>query len=462
MAVRQRRLTAARIEDYPEYKWVVLFLPIAYVLSPRIPILGLDLRLGDAALFAAIFLRLLPVWYERTLNVHTLDRAFAVIFASMAVTFIASIVAGGRVGLRDIYEFPKVFLYWCAYQCAATMRWDRRDLRTLARIGIAVSSVVAVICLLQSMGAFSVNEWLSPLFMSQTHILKILTIGRTPGTLQNPNYAGLFLAAALLAGFLAITKVLFTWDQRSTSRTTSLGLAAWVLLIATAFMLAASRTALLALIVVLPVMSVVVVRRQPPGERGHAARAALVAFVLLIVVNAAGLGIARVLPKFEPSTSMDLFRRVDVGIEQVAGDMPDTSSSLHERIMRWSFAAERWSERPIFGWGPAKTSEENDERPPTDNEYLLYMERYGIIGLVAYVLLYYALLREAWRAAHREPYETEHLTPLDLAWLNLGIVGLLLVFNLMAGSFYNLQLFPLVVYLHGFMVSLSWDALATS
>ncbi len=461
MAVRQRRLTAARIEDYPEYKWVVLFLPIAYVLSPRVPILGLDLRLGDAALLAAIFLCLLPAWYERTLNVHTLDRAFAVIFASMAVTFVASVVSGAHVGLRDIYEFPKVFLYWCAYQCAATMRWDRKDLRTLARIGVGVSSVVAVICLLQSTGAFRVNDWLSPMFMSDTHVLKILTIGRTPGTLQNPNYAGLFLAAALLAGYLAMTKALFTWKRSPTDRRTLLGVAAWMVLIGVAFMLAASRTALLALAVVLPVMVAIVVRKQPSGERGRAVRAALLGLVLLVVVNAAGLGIARVLPKFETSTSMDLFRRVDVGIEQVAGDVPDTTSSLHERIMRWSFAAERWAKRPIFGWGPAKTSEENDERPPTDNEYLLYMERYGIIGLVAYVLLYYALLREAWRAAHREPYETEYLTPLDLAWLNLGIVGLLLVFNLMAGSFYNLQLFPLVVYMHGFMVSLSWDALAT-
>ncbi|MBN2247533.1 MAG: O-antigen ligase family protein [Coriobacteriia bacterium] len=453
-----RPLTEARIEAYPEYKWLALILPAAYLLSPKIEVAGIGFRAGDLVLWAAIFLCLLPVAYERVIRPYVLDMAFVLVGVSMAVSFVAVLVLDpGSIGVRDLFEFPKVFLYWCVYRVGVTMLWDRRDLGRLVRIGVVGSSVVSLIGLLQSMNALAVNEWLTPNYASGHHIYKLMTIGRIVGTFESPNYTGLFLAIMIIAGFLVLAKALFERREgASDSRRLRLtGL--WLLLVMTAFMLAASRTSLLALMLVLPVLMVLFVRKRPRGpSRRHARVAVAQATLALVVLAGAGQLIGSNLPKIEGARSLDLVARLDIGLEQAFGDLPDTSSSMYERLLRWSVAFDRWEERPILGWGTAKGTESVADRPPTDNEYLRYMERYGLLGLFAYLLFFYALMREAFVRARSAPLESGLFTPLDLAWLNLGIGGTMLFFNLMAGAYYNLQIFPIVLFLHGFMVSLFW------
>lgn len=455
----QRQLTGSRIEYYPEYRWFALLLPLAYVISPKLQLGSLSFRAGELWLAGAMFLILLPVAYERVLNVRLLDKVFAFIVVSMAISFAGAMVMDpGSVGLRDLFEFPKVFLYWAVFRIAVTMVWEPKHLRRLMMTGVIAAGTAAIVAMLQSMERFSVNEWLTPLYTSDWHIYKMRTLGRVVGLFENPNYFGLFLSIVIIGIFLVLAKLVVRWNEIELTRWQKVLGGLWLMVVMTAFMLAASRTALLALVLAFPVVATMYVIKHPAGDaRAQARRGALLALVLLIVLGVAGNYIGRSLPKAGRVRSMDMMARMEIGIQQLAGELPSTKSSLDERIMRWSVAADRWAERPIAGWGPAKYSAGMDERAPTDNEYLVYAERYGFIGLFAYILLFYAFAREAFRTARRVPREMGLFTPHDFALLNLGLAVVLAFFNLMAGTFYNLHLFPVVLFLHGFMVSLSWE-----
>src|SRR5690606_11453934 len=74
------------------------------------------------------------------------------------------------------------------------------------------------------------------------------------------------------------------------------------------------------------------------------------------------------------------------------------ATSWQKRLMMWEEAFALWLESPVFGWGPAK------ETMPTyvDNEWLLMLRRYGILGAASLTALYvsmFAGLERARRAA---------------------------------------------------------------
>ncbi len=104
---------------------------------------------------------------------------------------------------------------------------------------------------------------------------------------------------------------------------------------------------------------------------------------------------------------------------------------------------------PVFGAGPGKA----ENAGTLDNEYLVVATRYGIVGLVAYLLLWGAVIGVAWRggseltmqasqgAGHGEPGTGGHTLTIRAAVA--AVVAGLLVFNLVAGSLYHLQLMGL-------------------
>jgi O-antigen ligase len=99
---------------------------------------------------------------------------------------------------------------------------------------------------------------------------------------------------------------------------------------------------------------------------------------------------------------------------------------------------------PLFGGGPQKAA----GGATLDNEYLLVAARYGLAGLVAYLFLWTAVAARAFRAARRG-----NRTAAALA----GIVTGLLLFNLVAGSLYQLQLMALFWPLAGVILARGGD-----
>jgi O-antigen ligase len=128
------------------------------------------------------------------------------------------------------------------------------------------------------------------------------------------------------------------------------------------------------------------------------------------------------------------------GFELVDGSVPVSFPGLRAADRAGADLGARFRRSPLLGSGPGKAA----GGATVDNEYLLVLGRYGLLGLAAYLALWVVLLRAALRAARTG-------VPLAAAVAG-GVVGLLL-FNLVAGSLYQLQLMGLFWPLVGLALS---------
>ncbi len=119
-------------------------------------------------------------------------------------------------------------------------------------------------------------------------------------------------------------------------------------------------------------------------------------------------------------------------------------ASRAERSARPGFG-----DSPVLGVGPLK----DIELGALDNEYALFLDRYGTAGLLAYLALFAAALWTAVRASRR----ADHATGALGLGLGVGIV-LLMVFSIAAGSYYNFQLMAFFWPLVG--VAAAWEKTA--
>jgi O-antigen ligase len=95
---------------------------------------------------------------------------------------------------------------------------------------------------------------------------------------------------------------------------------------------------------------------------------------------------------------------------------------------------------PVFGAGPRKS----EGSGTLDNEYLLVAGRYGLAGLTAYLFLWIGVAVVSVRARRRGN---------GIALALVGIVAGLLLFNIVAGSLYQLQIMALFWPLAGILLA---------
>jgi len=95
-----------------------------------------------------------------------------------------------------------------------------------------------------------------------------------------------------------------------------------------------------------------------------------------------------------------------------------------------------FADSPILGVGPRK----DIQLGAVDNEYALFLDRYGLVGTAAYITLLVAGGAVGWRA-----YRRPGPAPAKAAGFALAASFVLLaVFNVAAGSFYHFQLMAVV------------------
>ena len=404
---------------------------------------------------------LLPVilvllWQNRTMGVKVIKQPMTILFVLLGISMgisigNAAILQGGSVSLSDLMELIRVLKYLVLYVFMVTLiASSQRSLnREEALTGFVNISVVLFLGInwAQYFNFLYFNRWFSPLFGPPHHVERIIRNSRVIGTLGNPNFFGALMMIFLLFYF---SKLIFQFDQMK------LKPVKWTLLISAAWMsllLTASRTALLAVVGGFAAgMAVYLLISQ----KKHFIRLAGI-FALVILL---GL-ISNILVVFTMRAYDDYLRPRFVSEEDDGRRLLQTTHTVGNRMQEalnegrgirtrlqvWSTHFEYAKESLIIGNGPQK--EEFRGEQVVDNEYLLILRRYGMLGLVLYGSLYVHNLFKRPKGYRSKWYYT---------FLFSSTLSLL-AFNLPAGSFYHLQLFPAYI---GFIAMYDGNGLRTS
>ncbi len=450
-------MSLARFDTRVEH-WInstAWLLPALYILSPKIEIVGPSFRLGDVLALALIAGHVWLSVRRREWSIGWMDWMYAALFASA----IASTVWGYAAldiapNIRDLFELPKILIFYLIYRVARSVPWEKRDIRKVG-VSILVSLVpVFVLSVCQYVDVPGVNDYISPLFASPWHVMKILTIGRAVGTFGNPNYLAFFLIAPALIMYAGTVRVLM-------ARPVDRPRLAWTLLslglLGVVFGLASSRTALVAIGSAVLACAVPVFWAARSKGSQWQSRVSILSLIVFGAVLAMGISTARYLPS--PANTLGLMERFEVGYDEMLNASGDSETNFGQRLERWGLALDEIAESPVLGRGPAKELVEQLDMQPTDNEYLYHAARYGLVGLALYIALYAGMLRFAWRTISGAMVESL-VGERTIGLVMFGMIFAAILFGIMAGTFYNLQIWPMMMFGYGTLVAYAerWSA----
>lgn len=197
-----------------------------------------------------------------------------------------------------------------------------------------------------------------------------------------------------------------------------------------ALALSGSRTALLSLLISVCMVLFLFVKCRHPGRLLRYLVGSTLTVSLLLGL---ALSLLQVLP--EP-----LVDRFVVLLEE-----PTEHVSWQGRLRMWEPTFSLWTESPLLGWGPAKAN----HRVVVDNEWLLLLRRYGVVGLTAFLGLFGSLF-VGLSDLRRDNREATGLA-LCIA-LQATLVGYAL-YMLTAGVYHMLQLMPITLLFLGLAYS---------
>jgi len=289
------------------------------------------------------------------------------IFMSMSY---GAVVKNEPLLTRDLFEFVKLILYFLIFSLAASQTINQTAFKRYYRLALVILMFSALVGFLQYIDFAGINESVSP-YYAPTQMEGLLVHGRITGTTGNPNEFG---ALMVLAISLAMSGALF-FRESKIRLLCCLALFVYGL----ALVLTMSRTSLVA-----SFLSMAFVLTLYLKQRGfkHKWRQMATLMVFGIVV---GYIILQVMPE------KALFRYSQLA--NIRG-----ASSWVARVENWQTHFAFWKDSPWFGWGPGKAT----MGTIVDNEWLLLLRRYGVIGL-------FVFFRTIWKSvfgpfSHSESY----------------------------------------------------------
>jgi O-antigen ligase len=304
----------------------------------------------------------------------------------------------------DFFEIPKLAIYYSFYRLGQAQIMEYKDIRRFCITAMVAFLLAALFALMQYLDIFQVNSFLTPLYAS-TQLTGIIESRRVVGTTNNPNDFALLSMMGICVG-VSLT----LW---STSRRLTIVSALTALACAGGIVLTSSRT----VTVITPVaLAFVVVRRM----RNRQDRLRLF-MRLAVVFGMLLIGLVIVLPMLPDLWHTRIF--------ELTG--PGESQSMLARFEAWEIYWGLFLEKPVFGWGPGKALFAYSP----DNEWLMLLTRYGIVGCGIFILFGRSLFVTSTAAARRTS------SPL-VKGLNYGLQAFLLgaaVDMMSAGIFYEQQ-----------------------
>ena len=397
----------------------VAFLLLVWILVPplRTPAAIPDIYLGFAAILAIAGVWTLRVAVAGGGMAYTSPVVYWILAfaACIGMSLLAAAIAGRAVSARDITELVRPFLYLGILVVAMNAKLSASSLQRLYRLLLGFLVVSALFGLAQYFNIADVNQTVSPVY-APTQMLGLLRNRRITGTTGNPNEFG---ALMVLASCLALSWGLFARRLRQRALSGLL-----LVLFTLAMLLTSSRAALIVWAVSIGLILLVLYPRWRGAGRALPA-------VLLIVGVAVAMGF--LLPD-------ELFARAS-SLRDLAQD-----SSWQVRLLKWREAVDSWRFSPLLGWGPA----ERTMVSTVDNEWILVLRRYGLIGLIGFTGMGLSLFASVWT---RPPRKREHHPQLALSVaLQAALIGYA-VYMIPSSVYHSLQLMPILLLLVGLCAS---------
>ena len=344
-------------------------------------------------------------------------KVFLLFLASIIVSNVFAVLfLEGSVGLRDVMELVTLAKYYLAITLAISLDLQYGEFQTLRLAFFIGLGVAMVLSWGQFLNLAYMNQWLTPL-LAQSHLDNLVNANppRVLGTFDNPNVMGIF-SVMLMTLFVA-------WFYfRRNDRVQNLVLFIMVGLTMKQTFMTISRTALLATAAVLVFLSIwgffkVYWKKE-------------------IVLKVGALFLLTLALFF--TSPRDFVSRMNEATNL------EESTSAQGHLLRMGDAFEYIKQSPVLGWGTAKNSMETN----VDDEYALITRRYGVIGLAFYLWLFIRPVKGALRKSRffnsyaSEPGMREDKTLLAIAFAAVTLA--VMVYNITAGAFYNLQLMTLI------------------
>jgi O-antigen ligase len=341
-----------------------------------------------------------------------------IIFALLTVSYLLSnfygvyIKQAGYYGLRDVMELVTFFKYFLVITLVISVDIRQAEFDFLSQAFLSGMIFLLLFGWGQHLNFLNLNTWLSPYF-NQQHWEHLITgnPARVLGTFDNPNFFGIFTVIAL-----AYFTVRYFFGEDGDKFP-------WKLLILIGLViklefLTISRTALFGIALLFTVLSVWSFLYHQRNKKVLLKILALFLLTLVLFLTA----------------SADFFYRLHEGLDF------STSTSFQGHMERWGAAIGSIWESPVFGWGTQKYV----MTTLVDNEYALYARRYGFVGLAIYLSFFLLPWIQGLKSIRRKIGESGREVPFDLPTqlmaAYVAVLPSILVFNFLAGIFYNLQL----------------------
>jgi len=375
------------------------------------------LFLGHFAKGSPIQLRRYPIykWFGLFAFSIFLSMAYMVLFRGQPI-----------IG-RDFWELVKVFLYFLIFAIVASQNITPTNLRRYYKFALLVFVISALFGFLQYFDFASINEVASP-YYAPTQMEGLLVQGRITGTMGNPNDFGALMA---LAASLAFSGGLFL--QRGRLRI--LCWASFILFIFT-LGLSQSRSSFIAVSVSV-VMQLLFFLLEAKGAIRRRLKRIIISLLMLSLS-------ATFTVHLLPESALWRLTTLQEFTEQ---------ASLIARITTWERYFDVYLESPILGWGPGKAVIGFEATRIIDNEWLLLMVRYGVVGLAVFLCLFGNLF---FGLSHirRKLNQDRLVAALTFALQSIFIAYAVYMFP--AGVYHNMQLMSLIMLLTGMLYALQY------
>ena len=403
-------------------KRIIIPLLITSVLLPSIPLSETlpQIRLDFVIVFIGATLFIFGSFITGNLlhfRVNPIFKWYILLgFAILISIFFNALVVGYYPIARDYWEFVKLLKYFFIFALISSIDISISDLQYYYKITLIIFLITTLVAFIQHINLYNINDTFNLIYSTSK-----ATSERVVGTMQNPNDFGALL---IMASALAFSGGLFY--KKKSIRFFSF----FCLIIFTySIILTGSRTAFILFIIVI---NFILCIKYPPLlilKRKRMLQRSLYVLIILSIIFF-------IIIKLAPDS---FFFRLNTLRK------PFYTESWQAKVSAWNYVFNFIKSSPIFGWGPCKSVIDFS----IDNEWLLIIFRYGILGLCVFILWMISIMFGLYKI--RKNYSDDELVIFTVA-LQATLIAYL-VYMITATFFVNIQLMSIFTIILGLAFS---------